>query len=256
MLVNQHSSAMPEGPSIVIYKKDMKHLIGKRVKEVSGTARTIDPARMKGKTITAINSWGKHLLISFGKKLTLRVHFLMFGKYAFDKSREKAIQLHLGFAKGEELNFYTCSLRYIEEDLAEAYDWRGDILSKEWDPVLALKKLNALPEDTMICDALLDQDIFAGLGNIIKNEVLFRKKVHPESTAGAIPLRKKKELVKDAVDYAYLFLEWRQEYTLIKHWQAHRKHTCPRDGTKLTKRHTGVRERRSFFCETCQVLYD
>ena len=31
----------------------------------------------------------------------------------------------------------------------------------------------------MVCDALLDQTVFAGVGNIIKNEVLFRTGVHP-----------------------------------------------------------------------------
>jgi endonuclease-8 len=153
------------------------------------------------------------------------------------------------------VNFYTCSLRFIEEDLDEVYDWRTDILSKEWDATLALKKMKEQPEDRMICDVLMDQDIFAGLGNIIKNEVLFRMKVHPESLVGAIPLRKKKEIIKDVVDYAELFLEWRQEGVLKKHWQAHRKTTCPRDGTKLTKQHTGKGERRSFFCEKCQKLY-
>ena len=36
-------------------------------------------------------------------------------------------------------------------------------------------------------DALLDQDVFAGAGNIIKNEVLHRIRVHPESPVGRLP---------------------------------------------------------------------
>jgi len=246
---------MPEGPSLVMFKEDLQRFAGKRVKEASGISKTIEPERLKGKTITGLKTFGKHLLICFGDNLTLRIHFLMFGKYAFDQTKEAPIRLHLGFAKGEEINFYTCSLRFIEEPLDEVYDWRGDILSEEWDPVLALKKVNKEPPDRMICDVLMDQDIFAGLGNIIKNEVLFRMKIHPESQVGAIPLAKKKALIKDVVAYAYLFLEWRREGTLTKHWQAHRKQTCPRDKTKLTKRHTGKGDRRSFFCEECQELY-
>jgi endonuclease-8 len=209
---------------------------------------------LKGKTVTGLQTFGKHLLIQFGEGLTLRIHFLMFGTYRFDQSKEAPIQLHLGFAKGEELNFYTCSLRFIEDDLDDVYDWRGDILNDAWDPALALKKLKAGPK-RMICDALMDQDIFAGLGNIIKNEVLFRTKVHPESLVGDIPSRKRKELVKDVVDYAELFLEWRQEGTLKKHWQAHTKKICANCGGPLTKRQTGVGKRRSFFCENCQVRY-
>ena len=247
---------MPEGPSIVIFKNDLRRFAGKKVKESSGVTKTLDPTRLKGKTVTDLRSFGKHLLICFGDDLTLRIHFLMFGTYRLDKSKEAPIRLHLGFAKGEEVNFYTCSMRLLEGDLDEIYDWRADILSPEWDPALALKKLKDSPKDRMICDILMDQEIFAGLGNIIKNEVLFRKQVHPESLIGAIPLKKKKELVKDAVDYAYLFLQWKQEFTLRKHWQAHTKTICPRDGTKLTKAHTGKGDRRSFWCDTCQKLYE
>ena len=44
--------------------------------------------------------------------------------------------------------------------------------------------------ETLVCDALLDQNVFAGVGNIIKNEVLFRIRVHPLSTVGALPAAK------------------------------------------------------------------
>ena len=124
-----------------------------------------------------------------------------------------------------------------------------------WDTNLALKKLKEGPQDRMICDALMDQDIFAGLGNIIKNEVLFRTGIQPESTVGSIPLAKKKELIQDVVDYAQLFLEWRQAGTLKKHWQAHTKKKCPDCGGPILKKYTGKGERRSFFCEECQKLY-
>ncbi len=246
---------MPEGPSIVIFKKDLSRFKGKRVKEASGVSKTIEPARLKGKTITDLKSFGKHLLICFGDKLTLRIHFLMFGKYAFDQTKAAPLRLHLGFAKDEEVNFYTCDLRYIEGDLDDVYDWRGDIMSEAWDIPLALKKLKELPEGTIICDALMSQDIFAGLGNIIKNEVLFRMKIQPESRVSAIPLRKKRELLQDVADYAQLFLEWRQEGTLKKHWQAHTKKVCPECGGAITKTYAGEAERRSFFCEGCQELH-
>ena len=68
-------------------------------------------------------------------------------------------------------------------------------------------------------DALLDQHIFSGVGNIIKNEVLHRIRVHPESTVGALPSRKLGEMIKQARDYSFDFLEWKKAYVLRKHWQ-------------------------------------
>ena len=159
------------------------------------------------------------------------------------------------FQKKEFVNFYTCSLEIIEGSLDDVYDWRGDILSKQWRPELALKKLKASPSETMICDALLDQDIFAGLGNIIKNEVLFRTKVQPESLVHKLPLKKRKELVRESVKYVHEFLEWKQAGTLARHWEAYSKKTCPRDGEKLLKANTGKGKRRSFWCGECMKLY-
>ena len=59
-------------------------------------------------------------------------------------------------------------------------------MNDDWDPKKAKKKLKAAP-DMLACDALLDQNIFAGSGNIIKNEVLFRIFVHPASKVGNLP---------------------------------------------------------------------
>ena len=49
-----------------------------------------------------------------------------------------------------------------------------------WNAKTAKKKLMLMP-NTLICDALLDQQIFSGVGNIIKNEVFYRVKIHPRS---------------------------------------------------------------------------
>ena len=76
---------------------------------------------------------------------------------------------------------YTPALiRLIEEDLDTLFDWEADVMSDKWNPARARKKLKAMPA-TMVCDALLDQQVFSGVGNIIKNEVLYRIKLHPET---------------------------------------------------------------------------
>ena len=119
---------------------------------------------------------------------------------------------------------------------------------------MRLKKLKALP-NKLACDAILDQDIFAGAGNIFKNEVLFRIKVHPQSKLGKLPPRKLRQLVEETVNYAYDFLKWKKAYVLKKNWLAHTKRTCPRCEIPFMKKHLGKTNRRSFFCNNCQVLY-
>ena len=244
---------MPEGPSIVILKEEAAGFEGRVVKQVTGNSR-LDLQRMRGERITALCSWGKHFLIVF-PTFAMRVHFMLFGSYRINERREAAPRMSLQFAGGKELNFYACSLRYIEGDLDVVYDWSGDVMADAWDPKKARRKLKARP-DMLAADALLDQTIFSGVGNIIKNEVLHRIRVHPESEIGALSPRKLGELITQAREYSFDFLEWKKAYVLRKHYQVHTKTICPRDGQRLTYRaKLGRAQRRAFFCERCQKLY-
>ncbi len=245
---------MPEGPSLVILREQAAPLFaGKVVRRAQGNSKVIDPARMQRRKVLALRTWGKHFLVCFSG-FTLRVHFMLFGSYRIDERKDGADpRLSLGVA-GHELNFYSCSVRYLEGGLEAIYDWRADVMDDAWDPALARDKLKAMP-DALACDALLDQAVFAGVGNIIKNEVLFRTRVHPLSRIGALPPRKLGELIKQARVYSFEFLEWKKAFVLRQHWLAHRKRSCPRCELPFSVAHLGRTHRRAFYCENCQVLY-
>lgn len=244
---------MPEGPSIVILKELIQELniLNQKITEVSGNTK-IEKERMLHQTVRSFRSWGKHFLICFDT-FSLRIHFMLFGTYRINERKESTPRLSLRF-KAAELNFYTCSLQFIEGEIDDNYDWTADVMSDSWNPDSALKKLRASAH-TFACDALLDQNIFAGVGNIIKNEVLFRTRIHPLSTIGQIPEEALKSLVTEARNYSFDFLKWKKEYTLKAHWLAHAKKICPRCDIPFNKAHLGKTNRRSFFCTNCQTLY-
>lgn len=242
---------MPEGPSIVILREQACVFAGRTIRRAEGNAK-IDMARLPGLRVRAVRSFGKQFLIDLGPSF-VRIHLLMFGSYRIDERRDRPPRLSLGFDEGE-LNFYSCSVRLVDAPLADAYDWRADVMSDAWDPALARKKLRAMPA-TLVCDALLDQDVFAGVGNIIKNEVLFRIRLHPLSTMGALPAPKLRALVEQARTYSFDFLEWKKHYVLKKHWLAHKQSICPRCHIPFQKGLLGRTRRRSFWCERCQKLY-
>lgn len=242
---------MPEGPSIVILKEQAAAFAGKKILAVEGNT-SIAKERLLNQKVVALRSWGKHFLVEM-PKFSLRVHFMLWGSYRINERKDVPPRLGLGFAIGE-LNFYSCSVQLIDLPLDEVYDWRSDVMSDEWDAALARKRLRAQPE-TLACDALLDQDLFAGVGNIIKNEVLFRIRVHPLSKVGALPATKLRDLVREARQYSFDFFEWKKAYVLKKHWLAHTKRTCPRCDIPFVKAHLGKTNRRSFYCENCQIRY-
>jgi endonuclease-8 len=242
---------MPEGPSIVIFKEAVQDFTSKKIIAVGGNTK-IEKERLNNEVVVAFKSWGKHFLICFDK-FTVRVHFLLFGSYRINERKETPARLSMQFDEGE-INLYACSVQFIEGDLDEQYDWAADVMSEEWDAGNAGNKLAAVP-GMMVCDALLEQDIFAGVGNIIKNEVLYRIHVHPESLVGQLPPERLVEMIDEARIYSFQFLEWKKAYELKKHWLSHAKKTCTRCNLPLIKKQTGVKKRRSFYCENCQNLY-
>ncbi|MDF2187021.1 DNA-formamidopyrimidine glycosylase family protein [Paraflavitalea sp. CAU 1676] len=242
---------MPEGPSIVILKEEVQRFKGKKILKAQGTG-PINIGSLINRKVVDLKTWGKHLLICL-PQTTLQIHLLLFGKYSIDEPRNGKPRLLLQFSNGT-LYFYACSVREIREDLDQVYDWTTDLMNPAWDAAAARKKLRAVP-GALICDALLDQSIFAGAGNIFKNEVLYRTRVHPLSLVGAIPARKRAEIVQQMHRYAFEFLAWKKANVLKKHWQAHTKKVCPRCDIPFHKAYLGKTKRRTFYCESCQVHY-
>jgi len=245
---------MPEGPSILILKDAITLLFkNKKVIKAYGNAK-IDMDQLTGKKIIDIRSWGKQLFIYFDDWI-IRIHLLMFGSYSVDENikPKQSLRLALETAK-HTLYFYTCSVRLLPIGSDKDYDWTADVLSDEWDPKNARKKLKA-SADMNVCDALLDQQIFSGVGNIIKNEVLYRIKVHPENRIKDLPPLKLSALINEARNYSFDFLKWKKEFTLKKHWLAHTKKTCLRCDLPIIKKYLGKTNRRTFFCNGCQVRY-
>ncbi|KQO22836.1 endonuclease [Flavobacterium sp. Leaf82] len=242
---------MPEGPSILILKEEVQQFAGHKILSASGTS-PIDIQRLEHKKILEFKTWGKHFLICFDD-FTVKIHLLMFGTYRINDRKELQPKLSMFFTNGE-LNFYTCSVKILEGDINNHYEWSEDVMSEMWDPKKAKNSLDEIPKD-MICDAILDQNIFSGVGNIIKNEVLYRCRIHPESLIGKIPSKKLDELISECSIYSFEFLYWKKKNELKKHWLAYSKSTCKRCNLPIEKKNTGKRNRSSFFCTNCQKLH-
>ena len=99
-------------------------------------------------------------------------------------------------------------------------------MADEWDARAALAKVRTFPR-AEIADVLLDQAIFAGVGNIIKNEVLFRTRVSPFARVRDISDRKLKAIVADARTFSFRFLELRRIFALRKNLEVYGKSICP-----------------------------
>lgn len=267
---------MPEGPLLIIYKEALLQLAGEEIDTVSTTLRTADLQILEGLRLTGITTWGKYLFLIFDyasdqdaplgaflqqspSVIHVRIHWGMFGIYYLDKPHpDKAPTATLAFSNGRVLYLYSVSLRIGEGVPSDTdYDPRIDVMCEVWDSKLALKNLRAQPHETMVCDALLDQTIFAGLGNAIKTEALFAQSIHPESKLGGLSTKQLKDLIEEAIGQSQLFLEGKRAFGEARYgWVvAYRKKMCPRCGEKMTAASTGILQRKSQWCPVCQKLY-
>ncbi|MCY7292643.1 MAG: endonuclease [Ferruginibacter sp.] len=240
---------MPEGPSLILIKEKIDFFTGKKIVGANGYAK-IDFAKIINKKIIDIKTWGKHLFICL-KDTNIEIHLRLFGSVTINERKPKINpKLQLRFLK-DELNFYLVDAKLTPH--LSVFDWAADVMSDEWNAGNAIKKLKEIP-DAFICDALLDQQIFSGVGNIIKNEVLWKVKLHPENRIGNITAPKLKMLMKEVVIYSFEFLKYRKEETLSKHWNAYSQKICSRCNNAITKKNTGKGKRTSYYCGYCQKI--
>lgn len=248
-----------EGPSLVLAAELLRPFKNKCVAEVKGNTK-IGKERICQQEIVDIFTWGKHLVIQFAT-FALRIHFLLYGSFeaVIDErkvtgdypAKNRAPRLQLIFSHGQ-IVFYSCSLQYLETPHArEIYDFSIDIMSSDWDSKKALQQMKQ-QKDSELGDLLLDQSIFAGVGNIIKNEVLYLIGKSPTQLLRALSLAERKGLITVTQQFSHQFYEWRKHFELRKHYKIYRKSICPKCQNKIVRRKTGKRMRLSYFCPHCQ----
>ena len=247
-----------EGPSIHLAAEKLQPFVGRRIAGVAGNSK-IGIDRLQRRRVKDIFAWGKHLVFQFDA-FALRVHFMLWGTYAAtvngvsvsgDYRRVSPPRLVLAFANGE-IVIWSSSLKFVEgADVKSTYDFRVDVLSPVWDARAAIRKVRRLPTK-QIADVLLDQSIFAGVGNIIKNEVLYRTRTSPFTKVRDLRASRLKAIVADARIFSFRFLELRRVFALRKNLEIYGKGQCPSCGGKVRRRVHGDRQRRSFYCTVCQ----
>jgi endonuclease-8 len=243
-----------EGPSLFLAQEQLKPFKKKTVESVAGNT-SLDVSRLPHLVVKDIFSWGKHLVFQFDD-FAIRIHFMLFGTYEAqvegtwvtgDYRKAKVPRLSFTFENGQ-INMYNCSVKFIESSAAKKeYDFTIDVMSRKWDKVKVCALVKQFPE-AEIGDVLLDQNIFAGVGNIIRNEVLSLQKLAPQHRVKDIDNAKLRALVEETHAYAHQFYRWRKKFVLRKHYRIYQKGVCPYCGNKIIRAKTGSRQRWSYWC--------
>ncbi len=241
---------MPEGPSILLLKDQLKPFKNKVVKKAGGYGK-MPTAWLKGKKMLDIKSWGKHLLLVFANG-TVKLHLGLFGDVLIDERKKVNRSFYLEFANGE-INGYVVTASKLDKPLEEIYDWRSDILNKKFNKAY-VRKLIQQKENTTIAEVLMNQNIFTGVGNKIRNEALYRAGIHPMSIIEKIAVAKLNMLIDETVKYAKAFYKQLRTKGVHDDFFVYQQEHAE-DSSEVTMKILPKEKRKIFFSEHRQHLY-
>ena len=201
---------MVEGPGCTRNGQKVRAtLLGKKVSGVAGSASSTVANAIRGRTLVDAITLGKQLWLIFaGTEAThdehaVRCHFGMNGSLHCNSKQPPAhagpLSLLIKFADGGEARLLQATVTLADAQAArravsEARD--RDVCSAAFDEAAALAALAAVPADWMACDALLDQAVLPGVGNIIKNEALHEVGIDPRRPMGSLSAQLLPRLVR------------------------------------------------------------
>jgi endonuclease-8 len=241
---------MPEGPSLLHLRNKLLPFKGKVVKKAGGYG-PMPTEWINGKKLLDIITWGKHLLFVFANG-TVRVHLMLFGEILVNERKKVNRSFFLEFAN-DEINGYVVKAKKLKGKPGEVYDWRVDILHEDFDGA-HVKTLLKTQAGKTIDDVLMNQQIFSGVGNKIRNEALYRAGIHPLSITGKIPAAKITRLIKEVVKYADIFYQKLEKNGVNKNFAVYQQEYAA-DGSEVTMQVLPKSKRKIFFSEHRQTLY-
>jgi len=279
---------MPEGDTIFRTARNLgRALEGKPVTAFRSTfpwlTRFNDDTPLAGQTIDKVEARGKWLLVHFSGGGILASHLLMNGRWHIYRRGERWQLAHIHMRIVIENEQYQAigfrvpvarmhTEQSLDRDLRVAVP-ENDLLRKEFDAAAALERLRSRPDEA-IADALLDQSVLAGVGNVFKSEICFVNGLNPfravgtltrDEAAAAIACAQKLLRANVLEDSGDTIVTYRGQQRRTTHnsdpsqslWVYGRNgEPCRRCGEPIRRRIQGADARVTFWCPQCQPMPD
>jgi endonuclease-8 len=273
---------MPEGDTIYRAARTLHRALAGRIVTRFETilpvlSRGDEDEPLAGRKIESVTSVGKHLLMRFSGDLLLRTHMRMNGSWHIYRTGERwrrprrDMRIVVSTAEFEAVAFNVPVAEFVRaSQVARHRELRRlgpDLLADNFDAAEALRRLREQP-DLAIADALLNQRILAGVGNVYKSEVLFACGTHPFAKVGELSDAQLSALIDTA--RKYLRANVGEALAPMTTYTGYRRTTrranpsdrlwvysrggkpCRRCDTPIAVRTTGDDARLTYWCPTCQ----
>jgi endonuclease-8 len=256
---------MPEGDTVFRAADKLRAaLVGKTLTRCDVRVPKFATVDLTGQVVDEVLSRGKHLFIRVGDA-SIHSHLKMDGAWLLDgqirRVPQHKVRIILETADSRAAGIDLGVLEVLRRDLdMDAVAHLGpDLLGDDWEPRTAAANLVADP-DRRLSEALLDQRVMAGVGNVYANELCFVLGRLPTSPVSAVkdPLR----VVQRARDMLWLNRS-RVNRTTTGNTRAGSDlwvygrvgRPCRRCGTTIESDRAQISgtDRISFWCPACQT---
>jgi endonuclease-8 len=245
---------MPEGDSLHRAAHRLQILVGEQVEVETPHPRAAVKglaAQLDGRRLEAVDAVGKNLLLRFEGGLVLRSHLRMSGRWRVEPRGAARVGRPWLVLRGTEHEAVLWSGAVLELVGDRAVPRLGpDILAEPPDYDTMLRRLRGAPQDRAVGDALLDQRLVAGIGNLWKAETLWEARISP--------WRQLAELADDelraVLEAAHRLMRTAVEGARpLRHVYRRPGRACPRCGGMVRSAPQGPNARTAYWCPQCQV---
>lgn len=273
---------MPELPEVETIKRVLQpHLVGRKIKSVivhndrivAYPQAELFALKVSGQMIANFTRRGKFLSLHFLGGDTVVLHLRMTGALTLSPpSAPVEKHTHLIFVLDDEKELrYEDARRFgrfwfIENGTEDTISGKSKLGIEPFDSRLTAAYLRdrLIKSKRPIKEALLDQGLFAGIGNIYADEILFTAKIRPDKAVctltdddfarllKAIPERLEYFIEKNEISFEAYLKSKGKEYRNTPYLQVYGKagRPCACCGAELC--HTVIGGRSSVYCPNCQ----
>ena len=243
---------MPEGDSLARAARRLQVLVGEQVEVETPHPRAAVKRlveRLDGRTLLGVEAVGKNLLLRFEDGVVLRSHLRMSGRWQVRARGTKLFGRPWLVLRGAEREAVLWNGPVLELDDRAVRRLGPDILADPPDLDAMIANLRRDPPRA-IGDALLDQRLVAGVGNVWKAEALWEARVSPWRAVGEVSDEELRAVFQAAHELMTASVETGRERRLVYN-RAGRG--CRRCGTPIKARVQGDDNRTAYWCATCQA---
>jgi endonuclease VIII len=243
---------MPEGDAVHRAAQRLQVLVGQELEVETphprAAVKQLAPV-LDGRRLEAVEAIGKNLLLRFDGGIVVRSHMRMKGRWRVLPRDAEIFGTPWLVLRGRQHVGVLSGGGVLELDRGVAHRVGPDILAEPPDFDAMLRRLRGGDQRREVGDALLDQRLVAGIGNVWKAESLWYARVSPWRRLGEVSDAE----LRDTLEESHRLMRGRLDGVPgTRQVYRRRGRPCLRCGTPIRSWPQGDGARMAYWCPACQ----